>query len=149
MCGIAGFVNLDGAPADAGVLAAMTDMVRHRGPDDRGTLCISLGGGAADTALGFHRLNIIDVSARGHQPMTSADGSIALLFNGAIYNASEYRRELERSGYRFRSATDTEVILALYERHGLDGMLERIDGMFAVGIADGRRGAGALSGGAL
>ena len=141
MCGIAGFTNLDGAPADPGVLAAMTDLVRHRGPDDRGTLCLSLWGGGAETALGFHRLNILDRSPRGHQPMTSADGSIALLFNGEIYNAFDYKPELERSGYRFRSATDTEVILALYERHGLDGMLQRLEGMFAIVLADARRGA--------
>src|SRR5262245_20041108 len=139
MCGIAGFTNLDGAPVDTQVLAAMTKMVRHRGPDDRGTLCLSLRGRQADTALGFHRLNILDVSARGHQPMTSADGSIALLLNGEIYNAFDYKPELERHGYRFRSATDSEVILALYERHGLDGMLERLDGMFAIIIADARR----------
>ena len=80
MCGIAGFVNLDGAPADASVLGAMTDMIRHRGADDRGTLCLSLRGGIPDTALGFHRLKIVDLSARGHQPMTSPDGSTALLF---------------------------------------------------------------------
>jgi asparagine synthase (glutamine-hydrolysing) len=113
-------------------------MVRHRGPDDRGTLCLSWRGGAADTALGFHRLNILDLSAHGHQPMASADGSIALLFNGAIYNAFDFKPELESDGYRFRSATDTEVILALYERHGLDGMLDRLDGMFAMVIADTR-----------
>jgi len=80
MCGIAGFVNIDGAPADAAVLSAMTDLVRHRGPDDRGTLCVSLRGGLPDTALGFHRLKIVDVSGHGRQRMTSADGSIALLF---------------------------------------------------------------------
>lgn len=141
MCGIAGFTNLNGAPVDTGVLAAMTDLVRHRGPDARGTLCLSLRGGTADTALGFHRLSILDLSARGHQPMTSADGSIALLFNGAIYNAGDHKPGLERSGYRFQSATDTEVILALYERHGLDGMLDRLEGMFAIVIADAQRGA--------
>jgi asparagine synthase (glutamine-hydrolysing) len=141
MCGIAGFVNLDGAPADASVLGAMTDMIRHRGPDDRGTLCLSLRGGIPDTALGFHRLKILDLSAHGHQPMTSPDGSIALLFNGAIYDAFDDRDELERGGYRFRSDTDTEVILALYERDGLEGMLERLNGMFAMVIADTRRGA--------
>jgi asparagine synthase (glutamine-hydrolysing) len=140
MCGIAGWINLDGAPADVRVLETMTEMVRHRGPDDRGALLMSLRGGAADTALGFHRLKILDVSERGHQPMTTANGSIALLFNGAIYNAFEFKSDLERDGYRFRSATDTEVILALYERHGLDGMLERIEGMFAIVIADARRG---------
>ena len=94
MCGIAGFVNLDGAPADASVLGAMTDIIRHRGPDDRGTLCLSLRGGIPDTALGFHRLKILDLSARGHQPMTSPDGSTALLFNGEIYDAFDYKAEL-------------------------------------------------------
>src|SRR3954454_12454186 len=140
MCGIAGFVNLDGAPADAGVLEAMTDSVRLRGPDDRGTLRVSLRGGVPDTALGFQRLKIIDLSARGHQPMTSPDGAVALLFNGEIYRGCEYKAELEASGYRFRSGTDTEVVLALYERHGLVPMLERLNGMFAMAIADTRRG---------
>src|SRR3954465_9857095 len=113
MCGIAGFVNLDGAPADASVLAAMTDMIRHRGPDDRGTLCLSLRGGVPDTALGFRRLKILDLSERGHQPMTSPDGSIALLFNGEIYNAVDIKAELQRDGYRFHTGTDTEIILPL------------------------------------
>jgi asparagine synthase (glutamine-hydrolysing) len=141
MCGIAGFVNLDGAPADASVLEAMTDMIRHRGPDDRGTLCLSLRGGIPDTALGFHRLTILDRSSRGHQPMTSPDGSTALLFNGEIYDAFDYKAELERDGYRFRTGTDTEVVLALYERVGFERMLERLNGMFAIVIADTRRGA--------
>src|SRR4051812_5057715 len=141
MCGIAGFVNLDGAPADASVLAAMTDMIRHRGADDRGTLCLSLRGGIPDTALGFHRLKILDRSAGGRQPMISPDRSTALLFNGEIYNAVDYKRELERGGYQFRTGTDTEVVLALYERKGLERMLEHLNGMFAIVIADTRRGA--------
>src|SRR4051812_34268749 len=141
MCGIAGFVNLDGPPVDAGVLGAMTDMIRHRGPDDRGTLCLSLRGGIPDTALGFHRLKILDLSARGHQPMISSDGSTALLFNGEIYDAFDYKADLERDGYRFRTDTDAEVILALYERKGLERMLEHLNGMFAIVIADTRRGA--------
>jgi asparagine synthase (glutamine-hydrolysing) len=140
MCGIAGFVNLDGAPVDTGVLRAMTDRVRHRGPDDRGTLCLSLRGGTRDTALGFQRLKILDLSAAGHQPMTSPDGSIALLLNGEIYNAFDYKADLERDGYRFRTATDTEVILALYQREGLERLLERLNGMFAIVIADTRCG---------
>ena len=140
MCGIAGFVNLDGAPADAGVLGAMTDMIRHRGPDDRGTHLLSLRGGTPDTALGFQRLKILDLSERGHQPMVGPDGSTALLFNGEIYDAPDHRAALERDGYRFRTATDTEVVLALYEREGLERMLERLDGMFAIVIADPRRG---------
>lgn len=138
MCGIAGFVNLDGAPADARVLQAMAALIRHRGPDDHGSCLVSLGGGTADIALAFQRLSILDTSARGHQPMRSADDQVILLFNGAIYNAPEHRRELA-SSYTFRSHTDTEVILALYERHGIAGMLERIEGMFALVIADLRR----------
>ena len=141
MCGIAGFVNLDGAPADAGVLGAMTDAIRHRGPDDRGCLCVSLRGAVPDTALGFQRLQILDRSIGGRQPMTTADGSTVLLFNGEIYDAFDHKSELERAGYRFRSGTDTEVLLALYEREGLDRMIERLDGMFAIVIADTRRGA--------
>jgi asparagine synthase (glutamine-hydrolysing) len=140
VCGIAGFVNLDGAPADAGVLDAMTDMVRHRGPDDRSTLRLSLRGGIADVALGFHRLAILDRTTRGRQPMSSPDGAVALLFNGEVYDALDLRAELERDGYRFRSSTDTEVVLALYERLGLERMLQRLDGMFAVVIVDTRRG---------
>jgi asparagine synthase (glutamine-hydrolysing) len=140
LCGIAGFVNLDGAPADTRVLAAMTGAVRHRGPDDCGTRCVSLRGGAADTALGFHRLSILDLSARGHQPMTAADGSVTVLFNGEIYNALERQPELESAGYRFKSRSDAEVILALYERYGIDGLVERLNGMFAIVIADSRSG---------
>jgi asparagine synthase (glutamine-hydrolysing) len=140
MCGIAGFVNLDGAPAHAAVLEAMTDGIRHRGPDDRGALYLSLRRGAPDTALGVQRLTILDRSAQARQPMVSADGSVALCFNGAIYDVCEDRAELERDGYRFRTATDTEVILALYERLGLDRMLARLDGMFAIVIVDTRRG---------
>jgi asparagine synthase (glutamine-hydrolysing) len=140
MCGIAGFVNLDGAPADVDVLEAMTEMIRHRGPDGRGSLCLPLRGGAPDTALGFHRLTIFDRSADARQPMVSPDGSIALLFNGAIYDACGDRAELARDGYRFRTSTDTEVVLALYQRLGLDRMLERLDGMFAIVIVDTRRG---------
>jgi asparagine synthase (glutamine-hydrolysing) len=139
MCGLAGFVNLDGAAADVGVLAAMTDTIRHRGPDGRGSLCLPLRGGVPDTALGFHRLAIVDRSTDARQPMVSPDGSTALLFNGAIYDACEERAELEHSGYRFRTSTDTEVILALYQRLGLDRMLERLDGMFAIVIVDTRQ----------
>ena len=140
MCGIAGFVNLDGAPADAGVLEAMTDMVRHRGPDDRGTHYLSLRGGVPDTALGFQRLKILDLSDRGRQPMLGAGDAVAVLLNGEIYDAFDHRAALERDGHRFHTATDTEVVLALYERYGLERTLDRIDGMFAIVLADSRRG---------
>ena len=137
MCGIAGFVNLDGAPADAVVVAAMMRTIRHRGPDDRGQILLSLrDNGIADTALGFHRLNILDLSEHGHQPMVNPSATIALAFNGEIYNAFDYKSELEAAGYRFRSSTDTEVVLYLYEQYGLEGMLERLNGMFAIAIVD-------------
>ena len=141
MCGIAGFVNLDGAPADTHVLSAMTEMLRHRGPDDCSTLCVSLRGGEPDTALGFHRLSILDLSIRGRQPMTGTDGALTVMFNGEIYNAVEHQRELESGGYRFRSRSDAEVVLALYERYGIDGLVQRLNGMFAIVIADTRAGA--------
>ena len=141
MCGIAGFVNLDGAPVDSRVLGAMTDLVRHRGPDDRGTLSLSLRGEIPDIALGFQRLKVLDLSDRGHQPMLSSGGSTALLFNGEVYDASDHKAGLEADGYRFRTGTDTEVVLALYERDGLERMLDRLDGMFAMVIADTRRSA--------
>jgi len=144
MCGIAGFVNVDGAPADAGVVAAMTRAVRHRGPDDRGQLLLSLRGGevvddagaTADTGIGFCRLKVLDLSEQGHQPMVNPSGTVVLACNGEVYNAFDFKAELEAAGFRFRSRTDTEVLLYLYERHGLDGMLDRLNGMFALVIAD-------------
>ena len=140
MCGIAGFVNLDGAPADARVLSAMSGMVPHRGPDDCGAELVSLGGGTPDTALGFHRLSILDLSPLGHQPMQGGGGSLTVLFNGEIYNAIDLQQALERDGCRFRSRSDAEVILALYERYGIDGVVDRLDGMFAIVLADTRAG---------
>lgn len=148
MCGIAGFVNLDRAPANPGVLEEMTRAISHRGPDDRGLMLFSLATGelaeavAADTstalegALGFQRLKILDLSEHGHQPMLNADRTVMLAFNGEIYNAFDFTAELQAAGYRFRSKSDTEVLLYLYERYGLDGMLSRINGMFAIVIAD-------------
>jgi asparagine synthase (glutamine-hydrolysing) len=144
VCGVVGFVNLDGAPADVGVITSMMSAIRHRGPDDRGHIRLSLRRGEiartddvpADTAIGFQRLKILDLTDQGHQPMVNASGTIALALNGEVYNAFDYKAELEAAGVRFRSRTDTEVLLYLYERHGLDGMLERLNGMFAVVIAD-------------
>ena len=153
MCGIAGFFSLTGEPADPATLARMTDVQRHRGPDDQGLRLFSLRNGtseelqpgdlssrsAYDGALGFNRLKILDLSQCGHQPMANHDGSVLLAFNGEIYNAFDYRNELEAAGFRFRSRTDTEVILYLYEKYGLEGMLERLNGMFAIVIVDLRK----------
>lgn len=154
MCGIAGFLNLDNAPADARVLLRMMDIQRHRGPDDQGMRLFSLATGRSvecrrdalppagpefSGALGFNRLSILDLSAHGHQPMANADQSVFLAFNGEIYNAFDYSASLAAAGYRFRSRTDTEVILYLYERHGFAGMLERLNGMFTIVIVDLKR----------
>jgi asparagine synthase (glutamine-hydrolysing) len=151
MCGIAGVLNLDGAPVDPAVVGRMLEVQRHRGPDDRGVRLFSLASGESlelsppespsprpgfDAALAFNRLAILDLSAHGHQPMVSADGRVFIVFNGEIYNAFGFRSELEAAGFRFRSRSDTEVLLYLYERYGLDGMLARVNGMFAIAIAD-------------
>lgn len=150
MCGIAGYLNLDGAPAAIGTVTHMADLQRHRGPDDHGIRLFSLAHGTSiepgpgDTSVdgnyeggvGFNRLKILDLTRCGHQPMTSSNSQIIIGFNGEIYNAFDFRPELERAGYRFRSRTDTEVILYLYEHFGLEGMLERLNGMFAIVIVD-------------
>ncbi len=144
MCGFAGYVNLDGAPAERGLLAAMLRAIRHRGPDDCGQVHLSLGRGvvttetdsAADAAIGFQRLKVLDLSDQGHQPMANAAGTIVIAFNGEVYNAFDFKPALEAAGCRFRSRTDTEILLHLYERYGLSGLLERVNGMFALVIAD-------------
>jgi asparagine synthase (glutamine-hydrolysing) len=151
MCGIAGFYNLDGSAADPTVLRAMLEIQRHRGPDGRGLRLFSLRGGqpcvseddAADNrdgrfegALGCNRLAIVDLSSRGHQPMSNPGGTVFLAFNGEIYDAFEHKKSLEAAGRQFRSRTDTEVLLHLYERLGFARMLDQISGMFAICIVD-------------
>ncbi len=140
MCGIAGYINFDGRDISAHVLAQMTEALRHRGPDDIGLRAFSMQRGCSqgltssnrgpvagcEGGVGFTRLSILDLSAAGHQPMVNAEGDVILAFNGEIYNAFDYRADLETDGYRFTSKTDTEVVLHLYERYGLDGMLERV-----------------------
>jgi len=127
MCGIAGFISLNGRPADRARAAAMIATLRHRGPDDTG---IAVDGPAA---LAAARLSIIDV-AGGHQPI-AVDGGITVAQNGEIYNYVELRAELERAGRVFRTSSDTEVIAQLYAEHGA-GAFERMRGMFAVAIWD-------------
>jgi asparagine synthase (glutamine-hydrolysing) len=154
MCGIAGFYNLDGSAADAAVLREMLDIQHHRGPDDQGLRLFSLRCGPAratdekatahdsgrcEGALGCNRLAIVDLSSRGHQPMSNPEGTIFIAFNGEIYNASELRKHPALTGQSFRSRTDTEVLLRLYERVGCAEMLEQINGMFAICIVDLRR----------
>ena len=128
MCGIAGVVGRDVLRAR---IDTMTSALAHRGPDDRG---IEHYHGAS---LGHRRLSIIDLG-NGHQPMTGPRGDVHIVFNGEIYNFPALRAELEAEGVVFRTRTDTEVILALYERDGVR-CVDRLRGMFAVGIWDERR----------
>ncbi len=136
MCGIAGIL----APARSAALEridAMTDALTHRGPDDRGTWAERFTSAGTDygIAFGHRRLSIIDLSPGGHQPMFDASGQLAIVFNGEIYNYRELRDELRKGGARFRSDSDTEVLLAGYQAWG-DAVVERLDGMFTLALFD-------------
>jgi len=129
MCGITGFVHLDGAPASCDTLVRMTNAIAHRGPDGEGTFV------EGPAAVGHRRLAIIDLSAAGAQPMHSLDGRYVLSYNGEVFNFQELRRQLESAGHQFRSRTDSEVVLRSYEQWGA-GCLDRFNGMFAFAIWD-------------
>jgi asparagine synthase (glutamine-hydrolysing) len=132
MCGIAGRLEFEpGQRADPSLVQRMCDAIAHRGPDDAGVWS------HGPVALGHRRLSIIDLSPAGHQPMASADGALWIVFNGEIYNFQELRAELEREGHVFRSRTDTEVILHLYQRDGV-ACVRRLRGMFAFALWDER-----------
>ncbi len=135
MCGICGIVTApDQPPVQGHQLRAMTDVMQHRGPDGRGQWRSADG----RVGLGHRRLAILDLSDAGRQPMANRDGSIQVTFNGEIYNHQKLRRELEGHGYTFRSQTDTEVLVYLYERLG-EEMIDRLDGDFALAVWDARR----------
>ena len=134
MCGIAAvFARSADAPAvDRGALERCRDRMAPRGPDGKG-IWISEDG---RVGLAHRRLSILDLSEAGAQPMASADGRLQIVFNGEIYNFRDLQKELEEKGVRFRSKSDTEVLLQLYAREGA-GMLARLRGMFALAIWDG------------
>ena len=136
MCGIAGIFNYSQSPnlISDSILKRMTSVIAHRGPDDEGIYI------SPDRMLGFgfRRLAIIDLSPAGHQPMSTPDGSLWIVFNGEIYNHLELRKTLEAKGYRYRSKTDTETILYAYQEYGLD-CIEKFYGMFAIAIWDSRK----------
>lgn len=160
MCGIAGIFHLDGSPIHTQQLLAMTRVIRHRGPDDEGFLLASTENNFAERhsaedsidevkiqhralpektqgnlGMGFRRLAIIDLSAGGHQPYTDENETCYLTFNGQIYNYLEIRNELEAYGMKFRSSSDTEVLLKSYLHWGVD-CLQKFIGMFAFVIYD-------------
>lgn len=162
MCGIAGIFNLNQKPIDQDRLVAMTKIIRHRGPDDEGYLLINTSSKnilhchstdtieeikaatpflpndfTANLGFGFRRLSIIDITAKGHQPMSNTDGSIWIIFNGEIYNYIELREELKSLGQSFTSNSDTEVIIKSYEQWG-EACLNRFNGMWAFALWDNR-----------
>ena len=127
MCGIAGIISTK-LENKKDHIEDMTEVITHRGPDDRGFYCDE------DIAIGMRRLSIIDISG-GQQPIISPDGRFAIIFNGEIYNFKKLRSDLESEGYKFRTKSDTEVVLKLYEKEG-QNMLTKLRGMFSFCIYD-------------
>lgn len=151
MCGILGQVSYT-YEIDANLFIKMTNLMTHRGPDDFGVVFFKNSNffeiknskahinccGKYNIALGFRRLSIQDTSINGHQPMSTDDGKIWIVFNGEFYNFKEYRKALSEQ-FNFKSYSDTEVILALYQKYGLERLLMEVNGMFAFGILDLRK----------
>ena len=132
MCGIVGALDFGGAATDRETLQSMTNALAHRGPDGEG---IEVSG---EVGLGHRRLRIIDLSRRADQPLWNQSRDLAIVFNGEVYNFRELRRELIAEGAKFRTWSDTEVVLQLYAREG-EAAVRRLDGMFAFAIWDKRR----------
>ncbi|MER5833902.1 N-acetylglutaminylglutamine amidotransferase [Streptomyces sp. NPDC002130] len=133
MCGLSGEIRFDGRRPDLAAVGRMTDRLAARGPDGQGTWT------RGAVALGHRRLKIIDLSDRGGQPMTDARGEVTGVFNGCVYNYPELREELRRLGHRFRSTSDTEVMLNAYLQWGTS-CVEHFCGMFAFAIVEHRTG---------
>ncbi|WKL44935.1 asparagine synthase (glutamine-hydrolyzing) [Flavobacterium sp. ZE23DGlu08] len=130
MCGINGMLHLQSQKKiDERVLVKMRDSLEHRGPDDKGLFIEN------NIGLGHRRLSILDVSLAGHQPFLSEDGRYVLVYNGEIYNFREFYPELKSNGFDIRTTSDTEVLMKLFQLHGLK-MLNRLNGMFAFAIWD-------------
>jgi len=131
MCGIAGMAGT----TDEALLKEMLAIIRHRGPNDSGIYASKGSDAASRVAIGNNRLSIIDLSPAGHQPMCNEDGTVWVAYNGEIFNFAELRRELLKDGHQFKSHTDTEVLVHLYEKYG-SGMVKHLNGMFAFAIWD-------------
>jgi asparagine synthase (glutamine-hydrolysing) len=129
MCGIVGLASRE--PVEPSRIERLRDSMRHRGPDDAGAWHSP----DRRVALGHRRLAIIDLSPSGHQPMSDSTGAVWVTYNGEIYNYLELRRELEAKGHPFKTASDTEVLLAAYREWGVD-CVKRLNGMFAFGLFD-------------
>jgi asparagine synthase (glutamine-hydrolysing) len=129
VCGVVGKVNFNNSVVKESELSKMMQKIKHRGPDDEGQFIEN------HIGLGFVRLSIIDLSDAGHQPMFSDDNRLVLIFNGEVFNYIELREELKAKGYKFKSSSDTEVVLKSYQEWG-EGCLDRFNGMWAFVIYD-------------
>jgi asparagine synthase (glutamine-hydrolysing) len=129
MCGVTGYINLNGAPASASVVRDMAAMIRHRGPDDEGHFV------DGPLALGHTRLSILDLSSAGQQPMSTPDGRFVMVYNGEIYNFQNLRTELRAIGYNFVSHTDAEVLLYGFAAWGPE-VVHKLNGIFAFAVWD-------------
>ena len=152
MCGFTGYYNLDSRRETGNqAIKKMLALQKHRGPDDSGIVGINtenknfetisiheeaLFSNPKDLIFGFNRLSILDLSPMGHQPMISPDEKVVLMMNGEIYNAFDYKDELIQKGHSFKSTSDTEIVLHLYMEYGIEGMINRLNGMFALAIYD-------------
>ncbi|MFH1657162.1 MAG: asparagine synthase (glutamine-hydrolyzing) [bacterium] len=129
MCGIGGIINLDQKPVNRKNIERMMELVDYRGPDDEGYFIDK------NIALGHRRLSIVDLSSAGHQPMQNKTGTLCIVYNGEIYNYLELKGELEEKGHRFKSKTDTEVIIHAYEEWK-ESCFKKFNGDWAIAIAD-------------
>ena len=152
MCGLTGYWLFNNqTDKNSATIGEMLRLQKHRGPDDSGIIGINTKQNSfqelnsersgnftihPDLIFGFNRLSILDLSPNGHQPMVSTDETVLLMMNGEVYNAFDFKKELEDKGYQFKSETDTEIVLCLYQAYGLQGMLDRLNGMFAIVIYD-------------
>ena len=139
MCGICGVISSSGRLLTESLIRRMCRTVDYRGPDDEGCLVVGRVNNTEEYSwigFGHRRLSIIDLSPSGHQPMSNEGGSIWITYNGEIYNFKELRTELIEKGHVFKSHTDTEVIIHLYEEEGLDAV-KKLNGMFAFALWDG------------
>ncbi len=154
MCGIAGYLLTNKiSEKTSNIILDMLALQQHRGPDDTGVLGIQMDIGVMEElpaqiqapfttkpnlVFGFNRLSILDLSPSGHQPMLHSDSGVVIMMNGEVFNAFDFKEDLIRKGFVFKGSSDTEVVLYLYVAFGLEGLLERINGMFALAIYDGR-----------
>lgn len=152
MCGFTGYYYFDDRKdRDNKVIREMLSIQKHRGPDDSGIVAINTKDKSfehipfsedsnfqnpSDLIFGFNRLSILDLSPMGHQPMISPNEKVILMLNGEIYNAFDFKPELEQKGYTFKSTSDTEVVLHLYTEYGIEKMISMLNGMFALAIYD-------------